>query len=334
MSSFPTNGDQLNGFEEILRRYAMDAYESKVDLLMDVSPEDKLFLLQYCRLDLQRIRNFHNTDLKIAPTGAHSTGGYHSDLSPVNIFGYSQDVLESYRELRQLLPISVGLDLHLSPNLPSHTVDRMSRDMVDIRCQYEAEEISISRPHSPFVTSAPMTRLSVYIRIVTRRADRLEPVIDAIRRYAAHKGVGEIGRVVQTRIDVPCNRPEIVGRGHCLLDPIANHTGTQIHHHREGYINNMTITGQRLEAVMAARKEISDRFVLELEFEVTAADSKALQVSGGRQLERICRQFGVHILMKPGLNHNRRVVVIRGTDRAVSQLFDARQEIVNLMNNP
>ncbi|CAG2169471.1 unnamed protein product [Oppiella nova] len=312
-----------------------NAAKEKVDLQMDVSSEDRLFLNNGGQRDLNSIMSTNGTQIKLNLSPAVG----HSDSSPVVVSGPPDGVLNTYLAIRQLLPITVWFHLHLNSSLSSIILDPSSKPLQDIQKQYEMA-ICVVPSQSPVITPTPLNHISVYIRTNKGKDDKLQAGIEALREFIESNNFGQFERSVQTKIDLPSHRPEIVGRTYSLLDPIANKTATQITVQRSATnlmsntsSNTLSISGANFSSISTARTEISDRFVVELDFEVNAKDSQVLE-NFGRELERMGEQFAVHILMKPGADINRKIVIVRGTDREVRNLFDVRKHIMDLVKCP
>ena len=138
---------------------------------------------------------------------------------------------------------------------------------------------------------------------------------------------------LQTKIDVPTSRPEIIGRTQTLVDAISQKSSTNIGIQKSPQtgITNVSISGKNFVSLNFARKEISDRFIVELNFEITAYEYKNLN---GRQMERLGEENQVHILMKPSFENNYKTMIIRGSEKEVHKLFEVRRLVIQLMQNP
>jgi len=304
-----------------------------VTLLVDMAPEDRLFLDNESNLELLAIQKETKCkiDLKVSPNLAQTI---HS--SQVSISGPPDGVLRAYLAVRKLLPITVWFDLKLNPALPSIILDPGSNGLQAIQKKYEVG-LCVVPIQSSIVQQSGQIHIQIYIRTKKANEQNLKNAIEELNQFIESKHYGHIYPTLQTKIEVPCTQPNIIGRTYSILDPLASKTSTQISVHRtaSGIMSNVSISGGTYTSISHARNEISDRFQVELTFEVDLDENgwRLFLESLGPHLERISEETGVHILMKPLQNsQNKRIMIIRGTDKDVEKVFEVRNEIFKLVS--
>ena len=303
-------------------------------LLVDISPEDRLFLDNETNLELIAIQkdNRCRIDLKVSSNLAQTV-----QSSQVSMTGTPAGVLKAYLAVRKMLPITVWFDLKLNPALPSIILDPASTALQEIQKKYDIGICVV--PIQSAIQQTDQIHIQIYIRTKRANEPNLKNAIEDLSAYIETNSYGHIYPNLQTKIEVPCTQPNIIGRTYSILDPLATKTATQISVHRTatGIMSNVSISGGNYTSISHARTEISDRFMVELNFDVTLDDNnwRLFLENLGRHLERIGEETGTHILMKPCQNGiNKRTMMIRGYDKEVEKVFEVRNQIVTLISSP
>ena len=306
-------------------------FKDSVTLLADISAEDRFYLQNEANKEMNRILIEKKCKINL---NLSSNFAATIDATQVSITGPPDGVCDAYLEIRQLIPITVWFDLKPNPNLPSMILDPNAQPLHDIQKKYEMA-ICVVPVQSPVIQPTPSNHISIYIRTNRKNEEKLRKGIEELTQFIKANNFGTIYANIQTKIDVPSNQPTIIGRTYSVLEPIAAKTLTQISVQKSptNHMSNVSIVGINYPSISSARTEISDRFVVEVNFDVNAIQSNILE-KFGRHLERMGEESGVHILMKPGLNPTNKVVIIRGTDKDVYKLFEVRQSIISILQNP
>ncbi|CAG2168761.1 unnamed protein product [Oppiella nova] len=287
---------------QMLSDYMWNANRETVNLLVDMRVGDQLYLESIRLADMNELQVRYGTKIAMPSDRKFPK----PDYRPVTITGSPDGVLKTYEGVRQLLPVHVWYELHLNVGLTSHILDVSSQPMRDIQRKYALDVfVGHSKPGIP---------CSVHMRGPIGQVDQLRAGIAVIQEYIKSHGIGRLDLTIHSEADAQSSWSQIVGH-------------KQQHPWPDG---SLSIVGSDLKAVIAAKREISGRYVVELDFEVTEGDSRVVD-RYGRELEGLGDEFGVHILMKPEVN--RKVVIIRSTDRSVSNVFNVRKRIVNLVKN-
>ena len=306
-------------------------FRETVTLLVDIPPEDRLFLKHDAKPEINSIVNSKGCKVDLNLPSSLSAV---IDSCQVSISGPPNGVRDSYLEIRQLLPITIWFDLKLNPNLPSIVLDPNAEPLQAIQKKYEIA-IYVVPIQPSTIQPTPNNHISIYIRTNRRNEDKLKAGIEELAKFIKTNNYGNIYSTIQTKIDVPSNQPTIIGRTYSMLDPISTKTTTQISVQKSApnHMLNVLITGLNYSSISIARTEISDRFVVELNYNVSGHQSRVVE-NCCRQLERMSEEFGVHILMRPDANPANKTMIIRGTDKEVTKIFEVREHILQLIKKP
>jgi len=304
-------------------------------LLADISPEDRLYLQNEANLELRAFERRCQIKLNLSSNLTQVV-----QSRQISISGPPEEVRDVYLEIRKLIPITVWFDLKLNPALPSMLLDPSSGSLQEIQKKYEIA-ICMVPIQSPVVQPTPANHICIYIRTKRRNEANLKNAIEDLTVFIESNNYGHIYPTLQTKIEVPNNQHNIIGshRTYSILDPIASKTSTQISVQKSAsnIMSNVSITGGSYTSISSARNEISDRFVVELDFDVRLEENVlAIFLENlGRHLERLGEETGTHILMKPHPNQpNQRTMIIRGSDKEVEKIFEVRKQIFNWILNP
>jgi len=242
-------------------------------------------------------------------------------------------VLDVYLAIREMLPINVWLDLKFNSTLPPKLLDPNEQPLKDIQKNFEIT-IALIPVHLPGIQIAPLN-VTLYIGSTKGKEQNLKDGIEALTQVIESHNLGTVYPLMQTRLDVPCNRLEITGRAFSEFGKIGTKTATEISVVRSGsnLMSQVSITGQDFSSINTALTEISDRFSVELHFDISLPQSMILD-KFGQQLDRYCTEYSVHILKKPSINPNNKTMVVRGNDKDVSKLLKIRGYILGLIQNP
>jgi len=315
----------------VWNNFGLLSREPVVTLLVDISPENRLYLQNEAKRELNAIKSEKRCEmnLNLPPNVVDMI-----DYNQMTITGTADNVRDAYLAIRQMLPIIVWFDLKLNTSLQSIILDPNVQPLQDIQKTYEIT-ICVIPIQASVIQTTPSNHISIYIRTNKGKEENLKRGIEALSQFIESNNYGTIYPNLQTKIDVPSNRPEITGRTYSVLDTIGNKTSTQISVQRSAtnLISNVSISGQDFSSIIIARTEINDRFVVELNFDITQLESKNM-ANFSRQLDRYCEEFAVHILMKPSVEPNKKTMIIRGNDKEVVKLFEVRQHILALIQNP
>lgn len=226
--------------------------------------------------------------------------------------------------------MTICFDLHCNSSLNSIVLDPTSNTLRDIQKQYEVSICLIPSPQPNVFLGGADHVVSVYVRSPRNRAESLLQSINAFKEYIEGHDLGVFHPILQTKIDVPMNRHEIIGRNNSILEVIGKQTSTVISTQKSPHAatTNVNISGQSFSSIYQARGEISDRFVIELHFEMTNIESRSLNPL---EMDQLGKDNGVNILMKPGINPNFKTIMVRGKEKDVHKLFDVRRNIIYLI---
>jgi hypothetical protein len=312
-----------NDTNGITQKFNFDPASDLVTLLMDMSPEDRCYLHSEGKSELNSILEEKRCNITISTNLRDMI-----DNNQVSISGSANNVFDAYQAVCRILPITVWFDLQLNTSLPSIILDPTAKPLKEIQKTFEISICVVPQQSPNF-----MEHISFYLRSTRGKIDNLQQGIVAIRNFIETNNYGNFFPTLQTKIDVPINRPEIIGRTCSVLDNIGQKTSTNITAQRSPQtgIANVSISGKNFPSVCFARTEISDRFIVELNFEITAYESKFLN---GRQIERLGEETQVHILMKPSLHPNHKTMIVRGSEKEVHKLFEVRRSIIQLIQKP
>lgn len=321
-NQFLSNFNESNGINQ---KFNFDPTCDLVTLWLDMSPEDRCYLHSEGKVELKSILEQKRCNINISTTLRDMI-----DNNQVSITGSANNVLDAYHAVCSILPMTVWFDLQLNTSLPSIILDPTTKPLKEIQKNFNVS-ICVVPQQSPNLMETNV--ISFYLRSHRGKMESLQQGIIALKNFIEANNYGNFYPNLQTKIDVPINRPEIIGRTYSVLDSIGQKTATQITAQRSPQtgIANVSITGKNFPSVCFARSEISDRFIVELNFEITAYESQFLV---GRQMERLGEENQVHILMKPSVQTNHKIMIIRGNEKEVHKLFDVRRRIIQLIQNP
>jgi len=316
----------LNGFNDnngVNQKLKLDPISDSVTLLLDMSPEDRCYLHSEGKVELMSILEKKKCTINISTTLRDMI-----DNNQVSISGSATNVLEAFHEVCNLLPITVWFDLQWKTSLNAFILDPTSKPMKEIQAMFD-----ISICVVPQYSSLIEQQMSLYFRSKRGKVENLMKAIIAFKNFMETMNYINFCPTLQTKIDVPTSRPEIIGRTQTLVDAISQKSSTNIGIQKSPQtgITNVSISGKNFASLYFARKEISDRFIVELNFEITAYEYKNLN---GRQMERLGEENQVHILMKPSFENNYKTMIIRGSEKEVHKLFEVRRLVIQLMQNP
>lgn len=306
-----------------------------VTLFFDILPEDRLFLQHEAKEQLNSIINENKCkfDLNLSSDFAAVAS---MESYQLTIIGPPLGVQDSYLEIRQLLPITILFELKLNPNLRSIVLDPNAHPLQEIQKKHKIE-ICVVPIQSPVIQPMPSNHISIYIRTHRKNEENLMIGIEELTKFINSNNYGKIYPKIQTKIDIPSNQQTIIGRSFSMLEPIATKTSTQISVQKStnnNQITNISIVGHNYRSISNARNEISDRFVVELNFSINGYQSQVVE-NFSRQLGQLSEESGVQILMKPnGANMVNKVMIVRGTDKEITKLFEIREQIFHLIAKP
>jgi len=306
------------------------SFRESIVLLMDISPEVRLFLEHEAKCELDAIIRQKRCKIDLNVSTNFSSV---MDNCQISITGPPKGVHDSYLEIRQLYPITVWFDLKLNPNLRSIVLDPNAEPLQEIQKRHKIAICVVPLQNSTY-QPMPSNHISIYIRTNRFNEEKLKSGIEELSKFIESHKYGDIYPKIQTKIDVPTTQPTIIGRTYSFLDPLAAKTSTQISVQKSpsNSMSNVSIMGHNYASISSARSEISDRFVVDLMFNVNGYQSKVLE-NFSQQLERMGEEFGVSILLKPNSNPSNKTMIIKGTDREVTKLFEVRQHIVRMIES-
>ncbi|XP_037911296.1 protein bicaudal C isoform X2 [Hermetia illucens] len=296
---------------------ALDSRASRVIMKMDVSYTDHSFIIGRGGSNIKRIMEETATHIHF-PDSNRSNPTEKSNQ--VSLCGSIEGVEKARSLVRLSTPILISFELPImAPGRP--IPDHDTPYIKEIETKYNVQVIFTSRPklHSSLIL----------VKGSEKEAAKVKEATQLLINYTCDNVANQI--LVNMQLEISPQHHEIVkGKNGTNLLSIMERTKTKIIFPDVNDMNikpikksQITITGT-IDGVYKARQQLIGNLPVVMIFDYPDNSADTLEVAS------LSNKYGVFILLRPKQRQNTIVVVIKGVEKFIDKVYEARHEILKL----